>query len=148
MRKNVLWLCLMVTLVVAVGTPLVAQNPNYNNGPVWRVVYVHVKPGMSDMYWKDISEHIRPIYDDYKKQGWLVDYKFYTNPVSEHPDDWDVAIALLYKNYGTFDEMGEKAATISAKHYGSRDAMIEAGKKRSEYSTVVRNSLAREVMLK
>jgi hypothetical protein len=103
---------------------------------------------MGDQYWTDINQNIRPVYDEYKKQGWLVDYKFYTNPVSEHPDDWDVAIALLYKSYATLDEMGEKAATISAKHYGSRDAMIEAGKKRSEYSTVVRNSLAREVTLK
>jgi hypothetical protein len=147
MRKSLLWTFLTLMLL-GVAAPLVAQNPNYDNGPVWRVIYVHVKPGMGDMYWKDISQNIRPIYDEYKKLGWLVDYKFYTNPVVEHPDDWDVAIALEYKNFGTFDEMGEKAATIGAKHYGSRDAMIEAGKKRAEYSTTVRSSLAREVTLK
>jgi hypothetical protein len=134
--------------VLAAATPLVAQNPHYNSGPVWRVIYIHVKPGMGDQYWSDISQNIKPVYDEFKKQGWLVDYKFYTNPVLEHPDDWDVAIALEYKNFGTFDEMGEKAATIAAKHYGSREAMIEAGKKRAEYSTTVRNSLAREVTLK
>jgi hypothetical protein len=147
MRKSILWLCMTITLLAA-GTPLIAQSPYYNNGPVWRVIYIHIKPGMGDMYWKDISEHVRPIYEEYKKQGWIVDYKFYTNPVSEHPDDWDVAIALEYKNFGTFDEMGDKAATLAAKHYGSRDAMIEAGKKRSDWSSVVRNSLAREVTLK
>jgi len=147
MRKSVLWLCLAVTLL-AMGLPLVAQNPHYNPGPVWRVLYISTKPGMSDQYWNDLSKHFKPIYDEYKKQGWVVDYKFYTNPVAEHPDDWDIAIAIEYKNWGTIDEMSEKAATISEKHYGSREAMIEAGKKRSEIATLVRSSLAREVTLK
>jgi hypothetical protein len=146
MKKSALWLCLLT--LVAACTPLVAQNPNYNNGPVWRVIYVHIKTGMSDQYWNDISQNFKPIYDEYKKQGWVVDYKFYVNPVLEHPDDWDVAIAIAYKDWGTFDEMSDKAATIVAKHYGSREAAFDAAKKRAEYSTTIRSSLAREVMLK
>ena len=147
MRKSVLWLCLAVPLL-AVATPLVAQNPHYNPGPVWRVTYVHIKTGMGDPYWTDISQNFKAIYDEYKKQGWVVDYKFYTNPVLEHPDDWDVAIAIEYKNWGTIDEMAEKATTIVEKHYGSHQAMVDAAKKRADYSTAVRSSLAREVTLK
>jgi hypothetical protein len=147
MRKLLLVLCL-TSVLFAVSTPLVGQNPYYNNGPVWRVLYISIKPGMGDQYWNDLTQHFKPLYDEYKKQGWVVDYKFYTNPVVEHPEDWDVAIAIEYKNWGTFDDLGEKAASIAAKHYGSREAMIEAGKKRSEYSTLVRSALAREVTLK
>jgi hypothetical protein len=147
MRKCFLWMCLS-SMLLAVATPLVAQNPHYNNGPVWRVIYLNVKPGMSDQFWNDISQNLRPIYDEYKKQGWLVDYKFYNNPVAEHPDDWSVAIALEYKNWATIDEMGEKATTIAEKHYGSHQASVDAAKKRAEASSLVRNSLAREVTLK
>ena len=147
MRKSVLWLCLTLALV-AVATQAVAQNPHYNPGPVWRVLYISVKPGMSDKYWTDISQHFKPIYEEFKKQGWVVDYKFYTNPVAEHPEDWDIAIAIEYKNWGTIDEMAEKATSVSEKHYGSREAMIEAGKKRAEMGTLLRSSLAREVTLK
>jgi hypothetical protein len=147
MRKSLLWLCLF-SMALAAGTSLLAQNPYYNNGPVWRVNYIHIKTGMGDQYWNDISQHFKPIYEEYKKQGWVVDYKFYTNPVLEHPDDWDVALAIEYKDWGTFDQIGDKAATIVAKHYGSREAMMDAAKKRAEYSTTVRSSLAREVMLK
>lgn len=147
MRKFVLWFCLAFTLV-AVGTPLVAQNPHYNNGPVWRVSYVNVKTGMGDQYWNDLSQNFRPIYDEFKKQGWIVDYKFYTNPVTEHPDDWNVAIAIEYKNWATMDEMAEKATAIAEKHYGSHQAMVDAAKKRADYSTTIRSSLAREVTLK
>jgi hypothetical protein len=147
MRKSALWLCMAVSLL-AMATPLVGQNSHYNPGPVWRVSYVHIKTGMGDQYWTDISQNFKPLYDEYKKQGWVVDYKFYTNPVTEHPDDWDVAIAIEYKNWGTIDEMAEKATTIVEKHYGGHQAMVDAGKKRAEYSTTVKSSLAREVTLK
>jgi hypothetical protein len=72
----------------------------------------------------------------------------YTNPVLERPGDWSAAIAIEYKNWGTLDEMGEKATAISEKHYGSRQAMLDAGKKRNEIAPTVKNSLAREVTLK
>ena len=147
MRKMVLWPCFTLILL-AVGTPLVAQNPHYNNGPVWRVIYVNVKTGMADQYWDDLSKNFKPLYEEYTKQGWIVDYKFPTNPVTEHPDDWSVAIAIEYKSWGTMDEMAEKATSIVEKHYGSHQASVDAAKKRAEYSTTVKNSLAREVTLK
>ena len=68
MRKFVLLLCLVSTLLAA-GLPLAAQNPHYNNGPVWRVNYVNVKTGMGDLYWNDISQNFKPIYEEFKKQG-------------------------------------------------------------------------------
>jgi len=46
------------------------------------------------------------------------------------------------------DEIAEKATTLVEKHYGSHQAMVDAAKKRAEYSTTVRSSLAREVTLK
>jgi hypothetical protein len=147
MRNFLSGLCL-VSMLLAIGTPVVAQNPHYNNGPVWRVIYVHLKTGMSDQYWNDLSQNFRPIYEEFKKQGWVVDYKFYTNPVLEHPDDWDLAIAIEYKDWGTLDEMSEKATAIAEKHYGSREAMMDAAKKRADFSTTIRSSLAREVTLK
>ncbi len=147
MKKLLLSVCLAVSLL-AVATPLVAQNAHYNPGPVWRVSYVHIKTGMGDQFWTDISQNFKAIYDEYKKQGWVVDYKFYTNPVLDRPDDWDVAIAIEYKNWGTIDEMAEKATTLVEKHYGSHQAMVDAGKKRAEYSETVKSSLAREVTLK
>jgi hypothetical protein len=147
MKKFGLWLFLAWTLFV-VGTPLFAQNPHYNNGPVWRVTYVNVKTGMGDQYWNDLSQNFKPLYEEFKKQGWVVDYKFYTNPVTEHPDDWNVAIAIEYKNWGAIDEMAEKATVIVEKHYGSHQASVDAAKKRADYSTTVRSSLAREVTLK
>lgn len=148
MKSYALWLFSVMMMLLLLAPTLVAQNPNYNNGPVWRVIYVDVKAGMGDAFWTDIRQNFKPIYDEFKKQGWVLDYKFYTNPVAQHPDDWSVAIAIEYKNWGTLDEMAEKAPGISEKHYGSRQAMMDAAKKRNETAPTLSSSLAREVTLK
>ena len=148
MKRRAMWLFCVMLLMLLVTSTLVAQNPNYKNGPVWRVIYVDVKPGMGDAFWADIRQNFKPIYDEFKKQGWIVDYKFYTNPVAQNPNDWSVAIAIEYKNWGTLDEMGEKATAIAEKHYGSRQAMLDAAKRRNEAAPTLSTSLAREVSLK
>jgi len=125
-----------------------AQNPNYNSGSVWRVTYYSIKPGQGDAFWKDIRDNFKPIYDEFKKAGYILDYKFYTNPVIDHPHDWDVALAISVPNWAAIDELDAKGATIAAKHYGSREAMIEAGKKRTELRETIASHLAREVSLK
>ena len=146
MRK-ILWVILFVlTLPTAFRT--CAQSPNYDVGPVWRVTYYHIKPGQSEAFWKNIRENLKPVYADLKKEGLISDYKMWLNDTADHPGDWDVAIGTLYPNYAALDALDAKAATIVAKHYGSRDAMIEAGKKRNDLREVVASKLAREVMPK
>jgi hypothetical protein len=146
MRK-ILWATLfVVTLLTAL--PAYAQNPNYDAGPVWRVTYFHIKPGQSEAFWKDIRENMKPVYADFKKEGLITDYKVWTNLTTDRPDDWDVAVGILFPNYAALDAVDAKAATIAAKHYGSRDAMIDAAKKRNEIREVVASKLAREVMPK
>ena len=148
MRRCVLWLFITMLLLLFAVPALVAQNPNYNNGPVWRVVYFDVKPGMADVFWADIRQNFKPVYDEFKREGWVVDYKFFTNPVAQHPNDWSVAIAIAYKSWGTLDEMAEKATAIVEKHYGSRQAMLDAARKRNEAAPTLSSTLAREVTLK
>jgi hypothetical protein len=143
-RSSILITLFLLLMAMAVN----AQNPNYDNGPVWRVVYFHINAGQSDTFWKDIHDNLKPIFEAQKQAGLISDYKFYNNVTLDSPEDWDVAIALLYKNWAAQDALAEKGATISVQHYGSRDAMIAAGKKRSEYAKVVASKLAREVTAK
>jgi hypothetical protein len=146
MRK-VLWAILFVaTLLTALSSR--AQSPNYDVGPVWRVTYYHLKPGQGEAFWKDFRENLKPVYDAVKKEGMLTDYKVWTNATTDTAGDWDIAVGLLFPNWAALDQIDAKAATISAKHYGSREAMIEAGKKRSEIREVVMSKLAHEVMPK
>ena len=142
MRK-VLWAILFVTVVAAI--PARAQSPNYEVGPVWRVTYYHIKPGQAEAFWKDFRDNLKTVYELVKKDGMITDFKVWLNDTTDHPGDWDVAVGLMFPNYAALDQIDAKAATISAKHYGSRDAMIEAGKKRADIREVVSSHLAREV---
>jgi hypothetical protein len=54
----------------------------------------------------------------------------------------------MFSNWSAFDQSDARTATILAKHYGSREAMIEAGKKRNDIREVVASKLAHEVMPK
>ena len=146
MRKTLSTLVLFVTLILA--APAFAQNPNYDSGPLWRVTYFHLKPGQGDAFWSDFRAHTKPILDEQKKEGLISDYKAFTNPVTDNPNDWDVAIGVLYPNWAALDQLDAKAAAIAVKHYGSRDAMFEAARKRSEIRDVIASHLAREVMPK
>jgi hypothetical protein len=146
MRKTLSVTVFLVGLFAAI--PSFAQNPNYDNGPIWRVVYYHIKPGQAEPFWKDFRENLKPSYDALKKEGILVDYKVWTNVTTDGPQDWDVALGLLVPNWSALDQADSKAATIIAKHYGSWDAMIEAGKKRNDLRDVIASKLAHEVMPK
>jgi hypothetical protein len=146
MRKALCTILFAVTLLTTL--PALSQNPNYNYGPVWRVTYYELKPGQSEAFWKDFRENLKPSYEALKKEGLISEYKVWTNVTTDSPHDWDIAVGYMIPNWATIDQLDAKAATILARHYGSREAMIEAGKKRNEIREVVASKLAREVMPK
>ena len=146
MRKAVLVL-MCVAMLLAAGTTF-AQSPNYDPGPVWRVTYYHLKTGQGDAFWKDFREHVKPVLEEFKKAGLISDFKTFLNPVLDHPGDWDVALSISYPNYAALDQLDAKGATIVSKHYGSRDAALEAAKKRNDLREAVASHLAREVTSK
>lgn len=146
MRKALLTTIFVGALLTAV--PAFGQNPNFDPGPVWRVTYYHIKPGQGDAFWKDFREHTKPIFEEFKKAGLISDYKTFTNPVTDHPGDWDVAISISYPNYAALDQLATKGATVVAKHFGSRDAALESAKKLNDVREVIASHLAREVVSK
>jgi hypothetical protein len=146
MKRALCAMLFAITLLAAL--PTYAQNPNYDNGPVWRVTDYAIKPGQFEAFWKDFRENVKPSYEALKKEGLIIDYKVWTNATTDGPHDWDVAVGTMIPNWAAIDQLDAKAATIIAKHYGSREAMIEAGKKRTEIREVVASKLAREVMPK
>src|SRR5258708_40199747 len=97
MRKVLLTTLLAATLLAAF--PVFAHSPNFDPGPVWRVTYYHIKSCQAVAFWNDFRENTKPIFEEFKKAGWISVYKTFTNPLTDHPVDSNVAISISYPNY-------------------------------------------------
>ncbi|MBA3355566.1 MAG: hypothetical protein H0U18_06425, partial [Pyrinomonadaceae bacterium] len=98
--------------------------------------------------WKDFRENAKPIFELWKKEGIVTDYKIFQNPLKDRPDDWDVMLSIGYPNYAALDMLEAKVGAIYNKHYGSPEATAAAVKKRADSREVIAIRLVREVSLK
>ena len=139
-----------LTLVISFcffGMQAIAQE-HFTPGPVWRVTLIDIKPGKFDEFMTDLRQNFKPINEEYKKQGIIMNYVVRLKSTTDGPSDWDVAIAVQYKNFAALDDLGAKTDPITLKHYGSREARQAAATKRTEWGTTVASHLMREVTLK
>jgi hypothetical protein len=145
---SIVFVCL---LAIGVQAQAPAPGPASTAGNVWRVTYLDVKPGKGTDHSNFLRTNTKPILDEQKKQGLILDYKFFSKPVTDGPGDWDVAILIVFRNYAeAIDFNSERAAkfdAISLAHYGSADARTKAGDLQNELRTVISSQLAREQIL-
>ena len=148
--------CLVTLLlcVCAIGaqaqTPTATPNPT-SPGPVWRITYYTTKPGKGAEYTKFRREHTKLILDELKKQGLILDYKWFTKPTTDGANDWDLALAIMFRNYAEAldfnEERGNKLNEITLKHYGTPEARTKAGDSQRDLRDVVSSHLVREEIL-
>lgn len=125
--------------------------PATTAGNVWRVTYFDVMPGKAMEYMTFLRTHIKPMLDEQKKQGLILDYKYFSKPVTNGPGDWDVAQVLIYRSYAdAIDSNPERTAkfnAISIGHYGSVEERTKHGDLQDTLRTVISSQLVREQIL-
>ena len=127
---------------------------NYTEGPVWAVSYYRTKPGKFDEYMKYLRANYAKSVAKQKQAGIIIDSKVLINPAVNGPDDWDVAIAYLYTDFGKLnysqavqDQMDKIGAEISGEqNKDKRDAKNDAS--RFPLRDFLRTRFLREIMLK
>lgn len=127
---------------------------NYTEGPVWVVNYYRTKPGKFDEYMKYLRANYAKSVTKQKQAGIIVDSKVLLNPTVSGPDDWDVAVAYLYSDFGKLnynqavqDQMDKIGAEISGeRNKEKRDTKNDAS--RFPLRDFLRTRFLREVMLK
>lgn len=151
--KKPLWIILVACFltVAATAQTTTPPPPASTAGGVWRITYLDILPGKTTEYMNFLRTHIKPILDEQKKQGLIVDYKFFSKPVTDGPGDWDVAQVTMYRSYAeAIDFNAERSAkfdAISIGHYGSVEERSKAGDLQNTLRTVVSSQLAREQIL-
>ena len=141
MHKPLALAALAVALVSTDG--LAQQSPNTTPTTVTRVVLIRIKPARSDQFWQDLRQHLKPIYDEEKRQGILVDYSVATKATTENADDWNVVLTLTYRNWAALDSLAPRTDPITLAHYGSAANRSAAANARIENESVVASFLVR-----
>jgi hypothetical protein len=127
----------------APATQASATPPN-TPGAVIRVVHLRLKSGQAPAFWRDVQQHLKPIYEEEKRAGILTDYSFATKTTADSENDWNVSLRLTYPSWASLDNMAQRTDPITLKHYGNAEARTAANTKRTDYATVVESLLMRQ----
>ena len=137
----------ILAIVVVMAGQAFAQE-NYTEGPVWSVTLIRVKPAQFDAYLSNLRQGAKVAYDEAKRQNAIMDYKVFIKQTKENPQDWDIAIALLFRNHAQMDGLAAKMEGVRDKVLGGKQAAQQAAEKRTEIREVVATELIQEVTLK
>jgi hypothetical protein len=137
---------LMISLLFLV--PALFGQEHYTEGPIWRVSLIRVKPAHMDDYLTTLQQNLKPFYEEGKREGMIVDYKIFLKETKENPQDWDICLALEYKNFAAMDGLSAKAEALRDKVLGGKQAAQQAAEKREEIREVISSTLLHEIFLK
>jgi hypothetical protein len=139
---------LFAAVLVCLSTPALLAQENYTEGPVWRVSLIRVKPNHMDEYLTSLRQVSKPFIEEEKSQGLIVDYKIFIKETKSNPQDWDLCLAVQYKNYAAMDGLGGKMEAIRDKVLGGKQGAHQLGEKREEIREIISDELLREIYLK
>lgn len=142
--KKAIWI---LPLALLFGLQLVAQE-HYTEGPVWRISTVRVKPNQMDAYLTSLRQSSKPFLDEEKRQGLILDYKLFLKETKNDPQDWDLALVVIYKNHAAMDNLAAKTEAIRDKVLGGKQQAHQLGEKREEIRETISSDLLQEIMLK
>ena len=141
-KINLVFACFLLLATVAV------TQEHYTEGPVWRVTLVRVKPTQMDAYLTSLRQVTKPLLEEEKRSGVIVDYKVFLKETSSSPQDWDIALAIEFKNHAAMDGLTAKGEAARDKIMGGKQQAQQVAEKRQEIREVVTSDLLQEIMLK
>jgi len=128
--------------------PSLFAQEHYTEGPVWRVQLIRVKPNRMDEYLTSLRQSTKPLIEEQKRQGAIVDYKVFLKETKNSPEDWDICVAIEYKNHAAMDGLAAKGEAARDKILGGKQAAQQLGEKRGEIREIISSQLMQEIFLK
>lgn len=139
---------LLTALFILAACPSLLAQEVYTQGPIWRVELIRVKPGQIGPYLKSLQEVTKPLLDAEKEQHLIVDYKVFLKQTKSSPEDWDVELAVEYKNFASMDDLDAKHDKIRDKITGGGDKTQALIDSRQGMREILSRDLLEEIFLK
>jgi hypothetical protein len=147
MRQTKFVFSLFIGLLVFGSQPSYAQEKVYKEGTVWSVTFIKVKPGMFDVYMRELAVQRKQLIAEGKKQGLIVSEKMLYG-TSANREDWDLMLMEEYKNWAAFDGISEKWDAMLLKVIGSEEKVVQTMVKRTEVREIVGDKVFQELTFK
>jgi hypothetical protein len=139
-------LCTTVVLMLFAQAAF-GQDKPYKEGAVWSVTFVKVKPGMFDTYVRDLGANRKPLMEQAKKEGLILQEKMLAGD-SAGREDFDLILMVEYKNWAAFDGLSDKFRVLAQKIVGSEDKQQQMMIKRTDVREIVGTKHMQEIFLK
>jgi hypothetical protein len=123
------------------------QEKPYTEGSVWYITMIRVKPGMMDVYMRDVLPLRKKINEEAKKQGLVVSSHILTGPATGR-GDFDVMFLVEYKNWAAFDGITAKYDAIANTVVGSEEKQVQLMTKRTEVREIMGEKAMQELIAK
>ena len=136
-------LCTTVVLMLFAQAGF-AQDKPFKEGSIWSVTFVKVKPGMFDSYIRDLSGNRRPLMEQAKKEGLILQEKMLAGE-SAGREDFDLILMVEYKNWAAFDGLSDKFRALAQKIVGSEDKQTQMMIKRTDVREIVGTKNMQEI---
>ena len=127
--------------------PAFGQDKPYKEGTVWSVSLIKVKPGMLDVYLRDLGSARKKLMEEAKKQGLIVSEKMFIGSASNR-DDWDVMFMVEYKNWAALDGLSDKFDALALKLVGTEEQQVQMMVKRTETREILGDKMVQEITFK
>jgi hypothetical protein len=101
-----------------------------------------------DAYLTSLRQSSKPLLEEEKRQGVIVDYKLFLKQTKNNPEDWDVCLAIEYKNHAAMDGLTAKGEAARDKILGGKTQGQQVTEKRAEIRELVSSELLQEIFLK
>ncbi|HEX8839892.1 MAG TPA: hypothetical protein VF750_05430 [Sphingomicrobium sp.] len=130
MKRHTLAAAVLASFLTGAAVQAQVVERVWDNGTVWTIGLIDVKPGQFNAYMKYVRETVLPRIDYGKRTGAVLDYKILAvqNPRKDEPD---ILVLQQFKNMAAFDRGPEFFEELSRKTAGSleaREAQLARGR--------------------
>ena len=134
-------------LSTSTSVTLAQEDHAYTEGPVVVVSFVRTQPGMFDEYMRYLDKTYKPLLDEAKKAGIIVDWAVY-GARARDPQDADLVFTITYKNMAAFDNLQARMDPLAKKAFGSLPKAAAAAVDREKLRKELGSQLVRQLILK
>ena len=134
--------------VLSLGSLAVyGQDKPYTEGSVWFITMIRVKPGMHDVYMRDVLPLRKKINEEATKQGLILSDHVFSGSASGK-DDFDVMFMTEYKNWAALDGISAKYEAIESRVVGAQEKQVQLMTKRAEVRQILGEKAMQELIIK